>query len=204
VGVDPADSLVSEIARLEVSIDRAAAATEVTLASRPPVDADDGPRSPLAEHTELCRQLAALRERVAVAGSRNEGRQALRAELATLLFFAQTLQTDADTWCSVLEDHIEELERQKTAVRREQERLAADREKLVRHRDALQSTILQTADRMAQRSRGECRRTVPVFALGEGLTVCSVSVSCPRRGLRLAERWLVTLDRSHDLLVRRE
>jgi hypothetical protein len=204
VGADPADSLVSEIARLEVSIDRLAGATEVTLANQPRVATGDCPRSPLAEHTELCRQLAALRERVAVAGRRNEGPPALRAELATLLFFAQTLQADADKWCSALEDHIEELERQKIAARREQERSAAEREKLVRRRDALQTTILQTADRMAQRSRGECRRTVPVFALGEGLTVCSVSVSCPRRGLRFAERWLVTLDRSHDLLVRRE
>ena len=36
-------------------------------------------------------------------------------------------------------------------------------------RDALQSTILQTAARMAQQNRGECRRTLPVFTLGEGL-----------------------------------
>jgi hypothetical protein len=43
-----------------------------------------------------------------------------------------------------------------------------------------------------------------VISLGEGLTVCSVSVSCRRRWWRLAEHWLVTLSRSHDVLVRRE
>ena len=204
MGVDSPDSLASEITRLEVSIDRAAAATEVTLAARPMAAADDGPRSPLAERSELRRQLGALRQRVALAQGRDEGPQALRAELATLLCFARTLEADANEWCSAREDEIEELERQKTAARREQESLAAEREDLARRRDALQLTILETAARMAQPSRGECRRTVPVFSLGEGLTVCSVSVCCPRRGLRIAERWLVTLDRSHDLLVRRE
>jgi hypothetical protein len=57
---------------------------------------------------------------------------------------------------------------------------------------------------MAQETRGECRRTLPVITLGEGLTVCSVSVSFPRRGLRLAGQRLVTLSRSHNLLVLRE
>ena len=204
VGADLQDSLASEIARLEIAIERAAAATEITLAAHPLAAADDGHRSPLAERAELCRQLGALRERVALAQSRDEGPQALRAELATLLSFAGTLQADSDSWCSALADQIEELERRKAAARRERERLAAAREDLARHRDALQLTILETAARMAQPRRGECRRTVPVFSLGEGLTVCSVSVCCPRRGLRIAERWLVTLDRSHDLLVRRE
>lgn len=204
VGADLQDSLASEIARLEIAIERAAAATEITLAAHPLAAADDGPRSPLAERAELLRQLGALRERVALAQCRDEGPQALRAELATLLSFARTLQADADSWCSALADQIEELERRKAAARRGQERLAAEREDLARRRDALQLTILETAARMAKPSRGECRRTVPVFSLGEGLTVCSVSVCCPRRGLRIAERWLVTLDRSHDLLVRRE
>ncbi|MBV8998125.1 MAG: hypothetical protein JO304_03635 [Solirubrobacterales bacterium] len=204
MGADLKDSLASEIARLEASIDRAAAATERTLAGHPSVAADDGSRRLLADHEELCRQLGALRERVALAQRRDEGHQALRAELATLLSFARTLQADADDWCLVLAEQIEELERRKAAARREQERLAVEREDLARRRDALQLTILETAARMAQPSRGECRRTVPVFSLGEGLTVCSVSVCCPRRGLRIAERWLVTLDRSHDLLVRRE
>ena len=169
-----------------------------------PASADDDPRSPLAEHAELCRQLAALHERVAVAECRNEGPHALRAELATLLFFARALQADTDNWASAFEEQIKELGRQKTAARKERERLAADREKLARRRDALQSTILQTAARMAQQYRGECRRTIPVVTVGEGLTVCSVSVSCPRRGFRSAKQWLVTLTRSNDVLVRRE
>ena len=204
MGADLQDSLASEIARLEVSIDRAAAATERTLAGHPPVARDDGSRPLPADHQELCRQLGALRERVAVAERRDEGPQALRAELATLLSFARTLQADADKWCSALQDEIDELERQKAAGRAQQQRLAAERENLVRRRDALQLTILETAARLAQRSRGECRRTVPVFSLAEGLTVCSVSVCCRRRGLRVAERWLVTLDRTHDVLIRRE
>ena len=205
MGADPETTLVSEIARLTRSIDRAAAATEITLAGHPPDPAHRAMSSPSAEeHKELCRQLAALRERVAVAEHRNDDPRALRAELATLLSFARTLQADADDWRAALEDQSKELERQRTAVRQEHERAAADREKLARRRDALQSTILQTAARMAQQHRGECRRTVPVFTLGEGLTVCSVSVFCPRRGFRVGEHWLVTLNRSHDLLVRRE
>ena len=81
---------------------------------------------------------------------------------------------------------------------------AAELDELARRRDDLQLTILQTAVRMAQQNRGECRRTLPVFTLGEGLTVCSVSVSRPRRWFRFAEYWLVTLNRSHDVLIRRE
>lgn len=204
MGAGPQSNLVGEIARLEASIDRTAAATEITLAGDRPTRADEGSRSPLAEHDELCRQLAALRERVALAKDRNEGLQALRAELATLLSFAGTLQVDADRWRSAREEQIEELERQRTAARQEQDRSTAEREKLARRRDALQSTILQTAARMAQQNRGECRRTLPVFTVGEGLTVCSVSVSRPRRWFRFAEYRLVTLNRSHDVLIRRE
>jgi hypothetical protein len=196
--------LVSEIDRLQASIERAAAATEVTLASCPPASAGDGPRSPPAERAELRRQLAALRERVALAEDRREGPQALRAELATLLSFARMLQADADHWRSALEDEIEQLERRRTAALRKQERSAAEREELAQRRDALQSTILQTAARMAQQNRGECRKTLPVFTLGEGLTVCSVSVSRPRKWFRFANYWLVTLNRSHDVLIRRQ
>jgi hypothetical protein len=203
MGVETETDLVSEIAGLRLSIDRAAAATEITLAARLPADLDDDPRSPLAQHTELCRQLGALRERAAQAESRDEGPRALRAELATLLFFARTLGADADDWRSTLEDRIRELERRRTAARQEVERVAAQREELVRHRDALRSTIVQTAGQVAQ-NRGECRNTLPVFTLDEGLTLCSVSVSCPRKGLRFARQWLVTLDGSHDVLVRRE
>lgn len=199
---------VSEIARLRVAIDRAAAATDVTLTGHPPTSGDDDRRSRLAEHKELSRQLEALRERVAVAEGRNEGPPELRAELATLLSFARTLQADAARWRSAGEERERELQRRqasaRAAARQQRERLVADREKLARRRDALQSTILQTAARMAQQYRGECRRTVPVFTLGDGLTVCSVSVSCPRRGFRFAKLWVVTLTRSHDVLVRRE
>jgi hypothetical protein len=83
--------------------------------------------------------------------------------------------------------------------------LAAQRAQLARRRDGLEFTIGQTAARMARQNGGECRRTLPVFTLGEGLTVCSVSVSWPRRGFRFAKRWLVTLNGAHDdVLVRRE
>jgi hypothetical protein len=99
---------------------------------------------------------------------------------------------------------MKELERQRTAADDERESLAAERRQLVRRRDALQSTILQAAARLAQEYRGECRRTVPVFTLDDGLTVCSVSVSCPRRGLRFPRQWLVTLTGSRDVLIRRE
>lgn len=205
LGSDSQTDLASEIAGLKASIDRAAAAAETTLAGHQPASADDDPCCrPAAEHEELCRQLGALRERVALAEGRNAGPGALRAELATLLFFARTLRTDTDAWRSGLEAQMQELERRTTAERRQREGLAAEREKLARRRDALQLTILQTAARMAEQYRGECRRTIPVVTLGEGLTVCSVSVSCPRRGFRFAKLWLVTLTRSHDVLVRRE
>jgi hypothetical protein len=201
VGVEPQTAVVSEIAWLRVSIDRAAASTEITLASRSSAPDDDDPGSPVAEQKELRRQLAALRERVALAEDGNEDLRALRAELATLLFFAKTLRGDADSWRSTLEERVKQLERQRTAARRERERLAAEREKLVRRRDALQLEIVQTAARMAQRGCGECRRTVPVFTLGEGLTVSSVSVFSPRKGLRFGKHWLVTLNGTRDNVV---
>jgi hypothetical protein len=194
VGADPQTALESEIAQLGVSIDGAGAATENLLTGQ----------APEAEHQELRRQLGALRERVAQAHQRNDGPQPLRAELATLLCFARTLQADAQKWRAALAERADELERQKACARAEQERLVLAREDLVKRREALQSKILQTAARMAQQTRGECRRTLPVFTLGDGLTVCSVSVAYPRRGLRLAGHWLVTLGRSHDVLVRRE
>jgi hypothetical protein len=204
LGGDRQTDLASEIAQLRASIDAAASAAELSLAGHQPASADDGPGSSPAVHEELCRQLAALGERVALAERRNGDPRALRAELATLLFFARTLQADADSWRSALEAQAQELERQRAAARLKREGLAAERESLVRRRDALQLTVLQTAARMAEQYRGECRRTVPVFTLGEGLTVCSVSVSCPRRGFRFGRLWLVTLTGSHDVLVRRE
>jgi hypothetical protein len=194
VGADPQTVLASEIAELHAAIDRAAAATERMLADQ----------APDPEHQELSRQLAALRERVESAQHRNDEPSALRAELATLSSFARTLQSDTQTYRAVLATRANELDRQKAAARAEEERLVLAREDLVKRREALQSTILQTAARMAQQTRGECRRTLPVFTLGDGLTVCSVSVAYPRRGLRLAGHWLVTLGRSHDVLIRRE
>lgn len=201
MGVEPRPGTDSENASLRAAIDRVAAATEVTLAGHAPSSADDDPRS---QHAELSRQLAALRGRVALAEGRNEGPPALRAELATLLFFARTLQADVDRWRAAGEERENELRRQAAVARKERQHRVVEREKLARRRDTLQSTILQVGSRMAQQYRGECRRTVPVFTLGDGLTVCSVSVSCPRRGFRFARLWLVTLTSSHDVLVRRE
>lgn len=195
VGVDAETDLACEIARLKVAIGCAAAATERMLTAH---------RSASAEHEELNRQLGALHECLTVAEHRNEGPGALRAELATLLSFARALQSDAENWRSELLDQVKELERQRTGADDERERLAAERRQLVRRRDALQSTILQTAARLAQEYRGECRRTVPVFTLDDGLTVCSVAVSCPRRGFRFPRQWLVTLTGSRDVLIRRE
>ena len=208
MGVDAQADLVSETARLKAAIAGVAGAAEIALAGGFEASAA---KTLGAEHEELTRQLGALRQRVAVAVRRNEGRGAMRAELATLLFFARTLQADAEAWRSALRDQVDELERQRRAAVEERERLAVEHEKLaverenlVRRRDALQSTILQTAARLALQYRGECRRTVPVVTLGDGLTVCSVSVACPRRGFRFARLWVVTLTGSRDVLIRRE
>jgi len=204
VGADPGTSLDSEITRLEQLLDRAAAATETALAGDPPDPADEDPRALRAEHDELSRQLGALRERVALAKQRADEPPTLRAELATLLFFANTLQADAEKWRAAVQDRSEELEQDRIAARREDARLAAEREQLAHRRDALQSKILQTAARVAQQNRAECRRTVPVIPLGDGLTVCSVSVFRPSRWFRFGAYWLVTLSRSNEVLVRRE
>jgi hypothetical protein len=204
MAVHPQSDVVSEIARLRGLIDRAAAATEMTLGHRFAAPDGDDPRSPGADHRELCRQLAALRDRVAHVEDENEAPPAVRAELATLLFFATTLQADADAWRAELEERLRAFARQRAAEEAERARLAAERAALVRLRDVLQVSIVETAERMARQNRGECRRTLPVFRFGEGLTVCSVSVSWPRRRLRFAKFWLVTLNDSHDdVLVRR-
>ena len=208
MGVDAQADLVSETARLKAAIAGVAEAAEIALSGGFEASAA---KTLGAEHEELTRQLGALHQRVAVAVRRNEGPGAMRAELATLLFFARTLQADAEAWRSALRDQVDELERQRRAAVEERERLAVEHEKLaverenlVRRRDALQSTILQTAARLALQYRGECRRTVPVVTLGDGLTVCSVSVACPRRGFRFARLWVVTLTGSRDVLIRRE
>ena len=135
---------------------------------------------------------------MARATTRSQDQPALRAELATLLSFAKTLRTDAETWRTAFEDGLKELERQETAAREERERLAAERETLMRRRDALRFTIDETARRIAQEYGGDCRRTLPVFRLGEALTVCSVTVLSPRKGLRSQKCWFVTLNDSRD------
>jgi chromosome segregation ATPase len=204
MGADPGTDLDSEIARLLVSIDRMAAATGIALGGDSAALQGDDSHSGLTEHKELCRQLAALRERVVHAESQHhDDPPALRAELATLLFFAKTLLSDADTWRTGLVERAKEAERETAAARQEQERLATEREELVRRRDALQRAIDQTAKGLAQRDNGEARRTLPVITLVEGFTVCSMTVSIPRKGVRPAKRWLVTLNESRDqVLVR--
>lgn len=190
--------VVSEIARLRVSIGREAAAVDKTLNDHPSASDDDYPRWGWVEHKELCRQLAALREYVARARSRSQDQRELRAEFATLLCFAKTLRTDAETWRAALKDGLKERERNETAAREERERLAAEREALMRRRDALQSTIHETAGRIAQKNGGDCRNTLPVFRLGEALTVCSVVVLSTRKRFRSQAPWLVTLNDSRD------
>ncbi len=197
--VDHQTDLVSEVARLQASTERVVAETDMTLADHRCAAEDEDPHWVLSEHEELRRQLAALREHVARAHSQNQGDPpALRAELATLLFFAKTLQADADAWRAALADRLKEFERQKAEARQEQQRLASEREELVRRRDALQLEIERTADRMAQKNGAECRNTVPVFRLGHDLTVCSIAVSSPGRGFRWGKLWLVTLNDSCD------
>jgi hypothetical protein len=198
VGVDAQTHVVSEIARLRVSIGREAVAVDKTLNDHPSTSDDDYPRWGWVEHKELSRQLDALHEHVARAPSRSQDQPDLRAEFATLLSFAKTLRTDAVTWRTAFEDGLKELERKEAAAREERERLLAERMTLMRRRDALQFTIDETAGRIAQENGGDCRNTLPVFTLGEALTVCSVTVLSPRKGFRSQPHWLVTLSGSRD------
>jgi hypothetical protein len=195
--VDAQTHVVSEIARLRLSIGREAATVHKTLNDHPSASDDDYPRWGW-EHKELSRQLDALHEHVARAPSRSQDQRELRAEFATLLSFAKTLRTDADAWRTAFEDGLKELERKETAAREERERFAAERETLMRRRDVLQSTIHETAGRIAHKNGGDCRNTLPVFRLGEALTVCSVVVLSPRKRFRPQPHWLVTLNDSRD------
>lgn len=195
----------SEIATLTAAIEREAASADRMLNEHPSATEDDYPRWGVAEYRELNRQLATLGECVARARSRGEDRRLVRAELATLLSFARTLGADAGAWRSALADGLREVERQRAAAREEHDRLAAQRLALVRRREALQSQIDQTANWMAQDIGGsDCRRTMPIFKLAADLSVCSVSVTSPRRGLRPGKSWLVTLNDSRkEVIVRR-
>ena len=196
--VDAQTHVGSEIAWLRASIGRAAAAVDRTLNDHPSASDDDYPRWGGVEHRELSRQLNALHEHVARAPSRSQDQLQLRAEFATLVCFAKTLRTDAEAWRAAFRDGLKELEREEAAAREDRERLAAERECLVRRRDALQFMIDETAGRIAQESGGDCRRTLPVFRLGEALTVCSVAVLSPRRWFRFQQDWLVMLNDSRD------
>lgn len=191
------------IARLLTAIDRQASAAAGTLAAHPPLTDGSELLSELAaERRELRRQLGALRDSVSRAPSRSEGdRSLLHADLATLLSFAKTLRSDAETWRAALEAGLEEVARLEAAARRERQRLTAECEQLMRARDALQSRIDETARRIARDAGGEYRRTFPCFPLGEAATVCSLKVLCPRRGFHLEKRWLVTLDDAHDQVI---
>jgi hypothetical protein len=190
--------VVSEIARLRVSIAREAAAVDKTLNDHPSASDDEYSRWGCVEYHELIRQLDALHERVARAPSRSRDRRELRAEFATLLCFAETLRTDAETWRAGSDHRLKELERNEAAAREERERLAAEREALMRRRDALQCAVDETAGRIAQKNGGDCRNTLPVFRLSEALTVCSVVVLSSRKRFRSQPSWLVTLNDSCD------
>src|SRR5207248_7365609 len=164
----------------------------------------DDSATQLAEHGKHVRQQAALRDRVAQAESQIRDPRELRAELATLLCFAKTLRTDAETLRATIREALEELERQRTAARLERERLTAEREEILSRRDTLQARIVQTAEGIARGDGNECRRTVPVIAFDQRVTVCSVGVASPKRRFRFRQFWLVTLnDARDDVLVRR-
>ena len=195
------DDLIDEITRLGAAIDREATAAEKLLRGHPSAPENEHLGSGLADHRELSRQLTALYEKVARARGRSQGQVTLRAELATLLSFARTLRSDAESFPAAFEARRRELERRERAVRREQQRLAAERDALLRQREALQSRIDGAAARMAHESGGEWRRTVPCFRVYEALTVCSALVVSPGGGLRSEKRWLISLNDSRDEIV---
>jgi hypothetical protein len=196
--VDAQTHLASETARLRVAIGREAAAADKTLNDHPSRAGDGYPRWGRVEHKELSRQLEALHQHVARAPSRSQDQRDLRAEFATLLPFAKTLRTDAENWRTAFEAGLKELERQEAAAREERQRLAAERETLMRRRDALQFAIDETARRVVQENGGDCRNTLPVFRLDEALTICSVTVLSPRKRFRFPPDWLVTLNDSRN------
>ena len=195
------DGLASEIAQLQAAIDRHSAAANRRLRHHPSALEDGYPRWGRTDHAELCRQLTALNDYVARAWAGERDEVMLRAELATLLPFARTLSADAEQWRSGLDDGLRQIERLEAAARAERERLAAQREVLMRRRDALQFGINDAAERLERDNGADCRKTIPVHVLGEGATVCSVSARIPRRGFRSEKRWLVTLNESRDEVV---
>lgn len=196
--MDSQTTLHGEVAELGVAIDREVAGIVVALSERAPALGDENPAGQLTECQELVRQLGALRARVAQAGAQIGDPRALRAELATLLFFATTLRSDAERLGERRREALEQLAREQRAACLESERLVAEREDALRRRDALQAKIVQTAERLTDGDRSDCRRTVPVITLGEGVTVCSVAVRSPKRRFRFRYFWLVTLTDARD------
>lgn len=196
--------IAADIAALDVAIAGDASSAQRALGHVwPPAEEERGREIP--EHRELCRQLAALRQRVGRARSELTDPHELRAELATLNFFAQTLRADADRWQTQAHQALEDLARREAAVRAERERLAAERDELLRRRDALQAEIEQAAAAVADGTRGECRRTVPVIQFADAVTVSSITVSTPRRRFRALRLWLITVSEDRDgVLIRRD
>jgi hypothetical protein len=198
VRVDAKTLVGFDITQLRISIGREAAAVDKALHDHPSASETDYPGWGWVEYRELSRQLDALHVQMGRAPLRSRDQLDLRAEFATLLPFAKTLRTDAEAWRAALQDGLKEVEREQAAAREERRRLAAEREALIRRRDALQFGIDETAVRLAQESGGDCRHTLPVFRLGEALTVCSVAVLSPRRRFRAQPNWFVTLNDSRD------
>jgi hypothetical protein len=203
VGNDDHPDLTAELAALRASIERDSIVARAAL-THPAPDSPDGQLSlQLPERRELCRQLAALSERVVRAEARLGDRGELRAELATLAFFARMLRQDAQAWREALQRSLTEVKRREAAARSERRRLAAEHDQLLRRRDVLQAQIDYAASEMA-RGSGECRRTVPVIKLADAVTVASITVSRPRRGLRAGQLWLVTLAADRERVLVRE
>jgi chromosome segregation ATPase len=205
MAIDSADNVAAQTASLVSTIERADSAAEAALAHSLSAPDQHPAAHELPQHQELCRQLAALRRRLARARSELTDPYALRAELATLAFFARTLREDAERWQATALEALQEIARREAALRREQERLAAKRRELTRRRDALQAAIDRTAAEVADGHRGEWRRTVPVIRLGDALSVSSITVSASKRPFGALRLWLVTLTEDRDrVLVRRD
>lgn len=200
---DPPAAVARELAQLGSAIDRQVGEIMAALADWASAGGQDDATVHLAEHRELVRQLGALRDRVARARSQIGDRRELHAELATLLSFARTLAADAESLRARLYGEEEERERLQAQAGLERERVAAQRLQVLRRRDALQASIVQTAEGIAGGDRSQCRRTVPVVALDHGVTVCSIGVATPRRRFRSARFWLVTLTDTRDGVLAR-
>jgi DNA repair exonuclease SbcCD ATPase subunit len=204
MGTNPQTDIAADIAALGASIESDAAAAESALVEALPAS-EEGIGHELPEHQELCRQLSALRRRVVRARSELSDPHALRAELATLGFFAQTLRADADRWQARAHEVLAELAQREAAIRREQQHLAARRDELLRRRDALQAEIERIAAEMAEGRHGELRRTVPVIQFADAVSVSSITVSTRPRPFRALRLWLVTLSEDRQgVLVKRD